>query len=343
MNGEAIAWSPDAQNILGGCGVRPPPPNEFVRKDKGEHLCMWDASGRRLYPLGELDVQKSHLRARVSARFSSDGQLLAILSTEGLQLWDVAGARLARTLAKWECYPESCIVPSAFVIGPDGTIWTLTTKLERWRADGTHAPAPHPLRDAPVGQAWDGLVLDPKRDFLAVSRRGGTALFTLSNGLWQQGVIGGQGIFFDPRGTELFVANDNRIAALDLASRRELFSFPNVDTVNIETFTADGQELMIGYHQGDFFGRWSGGSMRLWSATTGRAIATIRPVNGTDDSYVMTEGPDARIEFFGDAGRKHAFCRSGPLTLPFEACAERFEVKGLLEKQRKGDLSYLDP
>ncbi len=346
MNGEAIAWSPDAQRIVGGCGERPPPRDPRVQLDRGKHLCMWDSSGLLLHPLGELDVQKSRDRPRVAARFGPDGQQLAILSAEGLKVWDVHGARLLRTLVKWYCSrDDACSALGGFDFGAGGDLWALGGGLHRWRPDGSSAPAPYLPIDGPAGESWHTLVLPPTGDLIGVSSSTRSELFSRQKGIWLPGIIEGDARFFGPRSDSLFVAREGRIDAVDVASKKLLFSFPHPDSLNVEAFSADGRELLVGYHRGDylFSGRTPGGSMRLWSATTGRAIATIRPVDGTDDSYVMTEGPDGRIEFFGDAGRKHAFCRSGALTLPFEACAERFEVKGLLEKQRKGDLSYLDP
>lgn len=75
----------------------------------------------------------------------------------------------------------------------------------------------------------------------------------------------------------------------------------------------------------------------------GRLINALHGVDGTTDSYVMTEGADCRVELFGEAGRRFVQCRAGSFTLPFDACAERFEVERLLEKSLSGDRAYLDP
>jgi len=94
-------------------------------------------------------------------------------------------------------------------------------------------------------------------------------------------------------------------------------------------------------------GRWllsSGddGSTRLWPLERGRAVA-LRAVREARDAYAFTSGPDARVELFGDAGRRFLLCRIGQVTYPFDLCQERVEAPGLLAKALGGDESYLLP
>jgi WD40 repeat protein len=342
-NGEAIAWSPDGRLLLGGCGLAPPPRDELLRVDRGEHLCLWKRDGGILYALPDIDLTKDRSRPSVLARFSPDGRSIAILSVEGLRSWDVDRGRPSRMLIPWSCHREACSIPSHFAFAEDGSLWV--PGWGRWRIDGTAAPMPPDPPEAGPGTGRAGFALPPKGDLLAFGDSERTWLFHRARGAWETGPIRGQALFFSPEADRLFVWSDTHVDAVDLSTRRIPFELASGEPVDAHAFSPDHAELLLAHRRGEypFTGRAPGGSLRLWSATTGRAIATIRAVDGTDDSYVMTEGPDARIELFGDAGREHVFCRAGALTLPFDACAERFEVTGLLEKQRRGDLSYLDP
>ena len=86
-------------------------------------------------------------------------------------------------------------------------------------------------------------------------------------------------------------------------------------------WTGDGKVLLSGGEDGE---------IPASGHLEGRPLAVLRVVEGTTSSYVFTEGPDPRIEVFGDEAARFPVCRVGRETLPFVACAERFGARGLL-------------
>ncbi len=114
---------------------------------------------------------------------------------------------------------------------------------------------------------------------------------------------------------------DMTVSLLDGAGERVLAVHRGpAGVVSAVAWTRDGRVLISGGDDGE---------IRFWSAG-GRPLAVLRVVEGTPDSYVFTEGSDARIEVFGAAASCVPLCRVGRETSPFEACARRFNASGLL-------------
>jgi WD40 repeat protein len=337
----ATGFSPDGGVVIGGCGA-PGAASRGGGAADGPHVCVWTRDGRRLAALGDSEI--SPVTSTPAWRFNRDGRLLAMLSKSSLQLWDVRTPRLIEVLEPWSCDRDGswCGVATDVEFGPDDSVWALTGgNLEHWTSLGS------PIRRPPAPDAAFGFAVSPDGERLVVGGPTGLEWYEGGSRIAARSAPAGNPLSFSPSGGRLLVEEGHAVAVLDVRSRARIAELTGTESVNAVAFSRDGGEALMAYQSArserPIARPFPSGGLALWSATTGRAIATIRAVDGTDDSYVMTEGPDARIELFGDAGREHVFCRAGALTLPFDACAERFEVTGLLEKQRKGDLSYLDP
>ena len=86
------------------------------------------------------------------------------------------------------------------------------------------------------------------------------------------------------------------------------------------------------------------GGLHCFSLPDGRLLLVARGVTGADAGHVST--PSGHYDFVGaepDRAEERVLCRFGPLAFPFELCAERFRVPGLLERALGGDESYLEP
>ncbi len=134
---------------------------------------------------------------------------------------------------------------------------------------------------------------------------------------------------FQPGGSIIALgAKDRMVKLRDGTAEQSLGELEgHADEVSTVLWTQDGRVLISGGDDGE---------IRFWSPQ-GRPLAVLRVVEGTASSYVFTEGSDARIEVFGAEAARFPVCRAGQETLPFEACAERFGVKGLLAAALGGD------
>ncbi len=85
-------------------------------------------------------------------------------------------------------------------------------------------------------------------------------------------------------------------------------------------------------------------STRLWDVASGTEMLALHGIHESDSGYAFT--PDGYVELLGKevaTARVRLGCRVGPHLFPFELCAERFEVEGLLTKVLARDPSYRNP
>ena len=89
-------------------------------------------------------------------------------------------------------------------------------------------------------------------------------------------------------------------------------------------FSPDGRLLASGSADGT---TW------LWEAASGSALAALHPVLGGAGSFVISA--DGKVELFGFADNvepRALACRVGVRIFPFDACRDRVQVPGLLQK-----------
>lgn len=82
---------------------------------------------------------------------------------------------------------------------------------------------------------------------------------------------------------------------------------------------------------------------RLYSLPDAQPRLTLRALAGRSEGHAVAR--DGSLEFFPAQGAARAFpiCSFGPVSMPFELCAERFVAKDLLPRVMAGDSSYTLP
>lgn len=291
----------------------------------------------------------ARVASEVPWAWSLDSRLLALATTDGLRLWDVERHAFRASLRTWPDAENACV---ALAFGPIGSpvAEALSDGATLWDTEAS-AQSGHFTAAFPVTA-----ITRTRGDVLAVAGPGAIDVYPGAPSASPTELRGPHAVepvalAFSPDATLLAAARvDGVVDVWDLAERSVRFSLDDgAEQPFALSFAPSGDVLAVGYRDGRGVkrtsppGRWISGSVRLWSMKDGRSLATLRAIGGTDESYVMTGEPDARIEFFGASGRSYARCRAGALTLPFEACAERFEVDGLLEKSLAADRSYREP
>lgn len=347
-SGAVVGFAPDGSRVAGGCG-------DADRRD----VCIWDgASGERLALLPYRQTEE-HLVSEVGWAWSGDGSLLALAATDGLRLWDARRQVARSTLRTWLCHEKSgeCDVTQGLAFDPSGTHLAEGESGRVWNVDSLDEDLVTDPGSWPVSSAaWA-----PDGKMLATSSRavGGIRLYALADGTrtWELVSGLGEGRRASSAPVALAFSPDARwLAAVNEQGNVDLWNFrkgrvqarldDGKEQATAVAFHPQGNLVAVGYRSGR--GRWrdrdlAAGSIGLWSVPEGRFIATLRAVDGTTDSYVFTEGADGGIEFFGEAGRKFALCRSGSRTLPFEACAERFEETGFVTRRLASPQASSDP
>lgn len=189
---------------------------------------------------------------------------------------------------------------------------------------------------APGPRRWDlsGAALPPRsRETVYASRGSGGVVDFAELVRTARMTYGGQepvrDVAFRPGHDVVAAALDDRTIRLyDPRDGRELTTIRgHTDVVSSVAWIESGRILVSGGYDG---------SLRFFSPE-GKELAVIRVLDDSDESYVFTEGADTRIELFGDEVASLVNCRVGSETLPFDACAEAFSVKGLLGAALRGD------
>ena len=275
-----------------------------------------------------------------------------------VRLFRVADGALLRVL------PGHDHTTSSLAFSPDGgTLFTATSDgtVRSWRVRDGAALLSRRLRDDPEGVAFSR-----NASRVAVKEHGGTVrVFALSDDspvsvLVVKDGLSSNAIAFSPDGSVLASGSGDGVVHLwrvdDGAPLRTLeverYQEPSV-TISPEdasasygtretgsvvlslAFSPDGRALAATSERG---------GLRCFSLPDGRLQLVARGIAGADAGYVST--PSGHYDFVGaepDRAEERVLCRVGPLAFPFELCAERFRVPGLLARALGGDESYLEP
>jgi WD40 repeat protein len=221
----ALAYSPDSRQLA------------VVLSDKG--VWLWDLARRKPHPLWTDRATAIKSDARIA--FQPHGTLLALGTTDGVRLWDLARGVEAKVLAEAEgTFRDLAFRPDGkqlATVTQDGTVclWDLAT----YRQEAVLHGSPDAYR---LAYSADGRLLaagskDKTVRLWAVATRQEIGKLRLGGAVY--------GLAFNPDGTRLACScADNTIRLLDVARLQEVAELRgHADYVHAVQFSPDGTRL----------------------------------------------------------------------------------------------------
>jgi WD40 repeat protein len=187
--------------------------------------------------------------------FSSDGQRLVMLDTEGhVQLWDFQSTALPEDLSPGN-QPVSAITagPGFLALGTPGRLWAIDP-LSGKILDEKDYSGDHALLAA---SADGSLVADDNSDGQITLWEQKDHKLTLRSTLTKPQALA---LTFSPDGTRLAVGTARNVFLIDTASGQEIARIPNADLVNDISFSSDGKLLTVA--SSNLIQTWELGSMQ---------------------------------------------------------------------------------
>jgi WD40 repeat protein len=343
-------------------GPAPPLP-AFAVAPTGKVFAAAEGDGRvLLWSVSPAGLTALPVQARALA-FSPDGQNLALGGERGVDVHDLTTSQTAATLptqgrvealafspdglrlaAATDAPSAQLFSPGtpgsqdlrleaapvrAVRFSPDGTALLLTPKegVVRWEPESrrttrfeSYGPEP---RDAAFTADGAGIIVADKRGSLHFGKLDGKAPAPGPGGL----AVPGQALSLAVAGNGLVAtAEGDRVISLRAADGKVLARFKEPDA---------GVRAVAFLPQGLLAGSFHDGRIRLFRPPVVEAVATLRLIPGLPPGALAGawESPSGHVELVGpdvEAAKAVVRCRIGPSLYPFQVCAERFAMKGLV-------------
>ena len=284
---------------------------------------------------------EGHTNTVTALAITKDGKFLATGGTDKtIRLWDLTPgvARLARV---FQGHSEEV---SSLAFSPDGKtlatssdrayvrLWDFATGDPLLRFAGTDPDSyVSALTFSP-----DGKLVATGASEMSFPKWHKVWLWDVATGHPVAALDGHQGsvtsVAFSRDGRALASGSTDRTVQIwDVATGKTMRALEgHDDSVDSIAFAHGGSVLASGSKDG---------SVRLWNAASGAPLLVLRAIESKRAGYAFTPDNSA-VEFLGDdpaAVRQYPVCRVGPRTFPFELCAGRFEIPGLMPAVLHGD------
>jgi WD40 repeat protein len=248
--GSCVTYSPDGQWLVEG------------RSDI-DSVAVWDAkTGKRLPDLGT-----SKSGSTWSAAFSTDGKLLAIAGSQGIQIWAIGRPTKSESESVLDATLLSALSGGfqALAFAPDGRHLSFVkdAALLNWDLDATTAPHAIATGIPPGGPSEsftpDGgqlVTINNKQEILTYDAATGRQVSSLPTGEPIRGAEGTYGrlLILSPDGSKLALSSPSRTAVeiWDAPGRRFLYSLPEQNgTVLWIAWSPDSRRVAAARSNGD--------------------------------------------------------------------------------------------
>ena len=329
----AVAFSPDGTRILSGAGT------QLYPRAADNSAKLWDAATGRILQTFR------HADELASVAFSPDGtRVLTGSNDKTMKLWDAASGRLLHSFGGFT-YPVYSVAFSAdgaaLLSGNFDGIKLYETASGRPMRDFKDANGAGSIKVSPDGarvasgtysntvEVWD--FATGERKVVAGnpnSRTSPTAVaFTLDNAqvvsgsdsdlrLWDipngLRVIAQDStrIAVSPGGKSILAGGDGKIRFVDAVTGQDIRTISGIkNNLNAVAFSPDGQRVIAGLGFGSDAAGPDAGKIRMWDATSGRALTTFRGHGGGIDKPALQGGRRRGVLARWDARRDRRQCR----------------------------------